>query len=205
MLRDIFINTCFRYFKNKKIISQLWEEIEIYYSHKKRYYHNLTHLENLIQQLEPFKKNLEDLDTVYFSIFYHDIIYNPHKQNNEERSAKVAVTRLKSISVPAAKISRSKKQILATKHVNNHDEDQDSKFFTDADLSILGTDTEIYMDYSQKIRKEYTLYPDFMYNPGRKKVLLHFLELERIFKTKQFYDLYEVKARKNIEEELKLL
>jgi predicted metal-dependent HD superfamily phosphohydrolase len=39
----------------------------------------------------------------------------------------------------------------------------------DADLSILGKDLDTYLAYTKMIRKEYSIYPDFLYKPGRKK------------------------------------
>ncbi len=81
----------------------------------------------------------------------------------------------------------------------------DINYLLDADLSVLGKDRETYLVYTQMIRKEYSIYPDFLYKPGRKKVLRHFLELENIFKTEYFRDQYETQAKENIETELRLL
>jgi predicted metal-dependent HD superfamily phosphohydrolase len=55
------------------------------------------------------------------------------------------------------------------------------------------------------IRKEYNFYPDFMYKPGRQKVLQHFIQMPRIYKTDYFHDRYEEKARDNLHVELKEL
>jgi predicted metal-dependent HD superfamily phosphohydrolase len=71
------------------------------------------------------------------------------------------------------------------------------------DLCILGADPIKYVDYCGRIRKEYNIIPDIIYKPGRAKVLKHFLEMERIFKTKHFFQLYEEQARLNIGAELK--
>ena len=84
-------------------------------------------------------------------------------------------------------------------------EDYDTNFLLDADLAILGQDRKIYENYIQHIRKEYSIYPDFMYKPGRKKVLIHFLEFEEIFKTDYFKVKYEEKARENIQKELEII
>ena len=80
--------------------------------------------------------------------------------------------------------------------------DTDTNLFTDADLAILGTDWNSYKKYYQQIRKEYSIYPDMIYNPGRKKVLHHFLHMERIYKTVWFYNRYEQQAIINLEKEL---
>jgi len=77
--------------------------------------------------------------------------------------------------------------------------------FTDADLSILGQSWEVYFTYSKHVRKEYGQYPLFLYKKGRKKVLKHFLDMERIFKTDHFFELYEKHARVNLQRELEIL
>ena len=91
--------------------------------------------------------------------------------------------------------------ILATKS-HAVSENNDTNLFTDADLSVLGADREVYEQYYKQIRKEYSIYPDLMYNPGRKKVLQNFLGMKRIFKTDYFYGKFEEKARRNITAEL---
>lgn len=75
----------------------------------------------------------------------------------------------------------------------------------DADLSILGKSSQVYLEYTKQIRKEYSIYPHFLYKPGRKKALEHFLALESIFKTEYFKKKYEIRARENIEFELSIL
>jgi len=69
----------------------------------------------------------------------------------------------------------------------------------------LGQPSDVYEQYCGQIRKEYSIYPDIVYKPGRKKVLIHFLNMEKIFKTSFFYDKYELQARANLESELKRL
>ena len=83
--------------------------------------------------------------------------------------------------------------------------DSDTNYFTDADLSILGKSWKTYEEYYQQIRKEYKIYPDFIYNSGRKKALQHFLKMDRIFKTDYFFEKYEIQARENLQNELQIL
>lgn len=139
-----------------------------------------------------------------FSLFYHDIIYNTLRTDNEERSAELAVKRLNQIAAPPDLIKHCKTQILATKK-HSVDSNCDTNFFTDADLSVLGFNWDRYSEYFKKIRKEYSFYPDLIYNPGRKKVLKHFLAMERIFKTESFFGKFEMQARENLKQELNML
>jgi len=164
----------------------------------------LLNLEKLIDELNTCKHLIADWDTLLFSVFYHDIIYNVLKSNNEEKSADLAVKRLSAINFPKDKINTCREQIIATKsHLASIN--KDTNLFTDADLSILGQPTDLYVQYCAQIRNEYSIYPDIVYKPGRKKVVTHFLNMEKLFKTSYFSDKYELQAKKNLESELNML
>lgn len=205
-LRHIWHELTSRYTNNTALIDERWTEIEKRYSEKKRYYHNLTHLAYMTEKARHYKELLTDPDTVLFSIFYHDIIYNVKRKDNEQKSAEFAKNRLTQLGLHSNQIARCQQQIMATAHqsAQNHPthDDSDTHYLVDFDLAILGESREIYLDYAKKIRKEYAIYPDFLYKKGRKKVLHHFLGMDRIFKTKEFHDPYEQQARENLKAEL---
>ncbi len=200
MLQETFIALLQQYTADKNLIDSLWLEIEKKYSSPKRHYHTLTHLENVLRGLSAVKGELKSWETILFTLFYHDIIYDPLKSTNEEKSAEYAEKRMMQLYVPAETIACCKAQILATK-THTTSTDSDTNYFTDADLSILGKPWEEYFAYSQHVRKEYAIYPDVIYNAGRKKVLLHFLAMNRLFKTDYFHHKFEQQARENMERE----
>lgn len=189
---------------DKMLIESHWLEIRIHYSTPTRYYHNLSHLDNLLDELLPARDLIADWTSIVFSIAYHDIIYDPLENNNEEESAKLAGKRLSELSLPPVQIEKCYSQIMATKD-HAPSADMDTNFFTDADLAILGSSENVYQEYCQAIRKEYRSYPDDIYKPGRKKVLMDFLAMPGIYKTDFFRDKYEVRAKKNISDELAVL
>jgi len=197
MLRETFVQLVLEFTKNESQAQHLWLEIENHYTAKDRHYHNLNHLEALFERLTEVHNVLSDFETLLFSTCYHDIVYNPRKSDNEEKSAKFAKDRLTSIAYPPRKVERCLEQILATRH-HQASRDSDTNYFTDADLSILGATEEEYEKYCQQIRKEYAIYPDFLYKPGRRKVIDHFLAMEKIFKTVEFVNRFEAQARKNL-------
>jgi len=204
VLKDIFFELTRRYTDNLPLILTLWNEIDKEYSHSSRHYHTVSHLENVIFQLEQISNEIADWDSLLFAIFYHDIVYKSTKSNNEEKSAEIATKRLSEINFPQDKISKCVAMILATKkHLYTGDSDTD--LFTDADLSILGQSWDQYTVYYNQIRKEYSIFPDLIYNAGRKKVLNHFLKMDTIFKSTYFYDKLEVQAKENLLKELALL
>ncbi|SEW47367.1 Predicted metal-dependent phosphohydrolase, HD superfamily [Chryseobacterium wanjuense] len=196
-LKEIFSQNCLLFTKDQHLIENLWSEIEQKYSEKSRYYHNLEHLENMFSELDAVKDRLENYSFISFSVFYHDVIYDASSKSNEEKSAEFAKIRLEKLHVDSESVKKISEQIIATK-THQKSEDNDTNYLLDADLSILGKDLKTYMDYTKKIRKEYAIYPDIFYKPGRKNVLQYFLKLKNIFKTEYFHEKYEVRARANI-------
>lgn len=196
-LKEKFLHLCTPFTKDPYLIDTLWSEIEKKHSEKGRHYHNLQHLDHMFSELDPVKNKLENYISISFSVFYHDVVYDAASKSNEEKSAELVESRLQELDIDQNLITKISRQIIATKSHQESD-DSDTNYLLDADLSILGQDAETYREYTQKIRKEYSLYPDLLYKPGRKKVLRHFLELDSIFKTEDFREKYEKRARENI-------
>ena len=189
---------------DKAVADRLYAQVQNAYREQGRHYHNLLHLDHIARQLFPARYQIKDLQTLVFSIAYHDIVYDVSRKDNEEKSADIAVEILTDLDVPARQVELCREQILATAGhgVSGH---SDTNYFTDADLSILGSDDETYAAYAAGIRMEYAIYPEILYNPGRIAVLQKFLEMPRIFKTGFFAEKFENQARLNISNELKVL
>jgi predicted metal-dependent HD superfamily phosphohydrolase len=203
-LKETFTELVTNYTDNSSLANELWAEIEKNHSRKARHYHTLQHLDNLLVQLTEVKGKIQHWETILFTLFYHDIIYNSLRSNNEERSAELAKKRMKQISVANHSIKLCIEQILATKsHIESTH--SDTNYFTDADLSVLGHPWEAYSLYYKNVRAEYSIYPDFVNNPGRIKALKHFMSMDRIFKTDTFYNKFETQARQNLQQETELL
>ena len=204
ILKETFTELLRKYTSNDALVGELWREIERCYTGKHRYYHSLTHLRHLLGQLVEARALIQDWETILFSLYYHDVVYRPVKSNNEEKSAELAKQRMQQAGVPASIIARCQAQILATKS-HQSSAASDTNYFTDADLSVLGHPWEQYTHYYQGVRKEYAVYPNVVYNAGRRKVLKHFLAMDSLFKTDFFRDQYEAQARLNLKSELALL
>ncbi|MGH2665549.1 HD domain-containing protein [Flavobacterium sp.] len=179
-----------------------WILVEKAYSKKSRQYHNLNHLMEMMACFDTYVSAYQFPNELLYAIFYHDYVYNSTRKDNELKSAEFAL----SILPQNAAIDKKKvfDMICATKdHQNNGIEEE--KWLIDFDLKILAKDWEDYKVYFEQIRKEYRIYPDFLYKPGRAKALQHFLENDFIFQTEEFRALYEAKARKNIQTEIEYL
>jgi predicted metal-dependent HD superfamily phosphohydrolase len=195
-----------KYCDDQALIACLWEKIAKKYAGKNRYYHNLGHIHSMLQQAKENREQIIDFDALLFAIWFHDIIYKVSKKNNEEKSAEFASSVLKTLSKEKIHFNTVAQLIISTKsHQIILKENNDNAFMLDFDLSILGQDWEIYKAYIQNIRKEYKLYPDFLYNPSRRKILENFLNRKTLFYTKKYQDIFEDKARVNLIREIKLL
>ena len=187
-----------KYTKNDLLLHSIWGKIIKQYSEKNRHYHNLNHIQSMLKLAEENKKVLVDLDAVLFSIWFHDVIYKASSKKNEEKSAYFCKDILGKLNLSASKINKITAFIISTKvHKVALTENNDNAFLLDFDLSVLGQSWEVYQTYIQNIRKEYKMYPSFLYNPGRKKVLNNFIAREKLYFTKKYQTLFEAQARRN--------
>jgi predicted metal-dependent HD superfamily phosphohydrolase len=203
-LKIIFFKKMLNYCNNKDLLEKTFDDLLDLYGSKNRFYHDITHIISLLKRWETSKENIEDDDVVYLAIWFHDAIFSTWKSDNEEKSAELAIEFLSQTSFPKERIEKVAQYILATKtHESN--EDNDLNYFLDIDLSILGSEETIYDIYTKQISDEYSFYPTFLYNRGRKKVLTGFLEKEFIYKTAEYRSQLEEQARINIARELENL
>ncbi|PRY09995.1 putative metal-dependent HD superfamily phosphohydrolase [Pontibacter ummariensis] len=185
-------------------VLQFWKEIERAYTANNRHYHNLQHVSKLLHLASQYDSHLAQPDLVRFAIFYHDLVYEPTRSDNEEKSAEKAVKRLQELGLNSEASSLVQEMILATKG-HTAQPDTDINYLLDFDLSILGTSRVEYQLYTQQIRKEYSHYPDVLYKQGRKQVLGRFLAQPSIYKTEPLQDKLEAQAQENLQWELKTL
>lgn len=183
-------------------IESLWHDLRKVYSAKSRHYHNLTHLEEMIALYENYQSELKFPDEVLYSIFYHDYVYKVTRKDNELKSAELALSIL---PLNATLNKQLVFDMICATQLHQHNENEDTNWLLDFDLKILSKDWDDYKSYCNQIRKEYKIYPNILYKPGRKKALQHFLENPLIYQTEVFRNKYEARARENIQKEISTL
>lgn len=193
------------YTQDQSLIEDGFQMIITHYTEAHRHYHNLHHLHALLQLQQAYADVITNNESLLLAIFFHDIVYDVKQTDNEEQSALVAAAFLRQTSYPAERIIQVMDFIRATKTHLNTSNNTDLDYFLDFDLSVLSAPATDYTAYAQQIRNEYSIYPDDLYKPGRKKVLTHFLDLPAIYKTSIFREQREAIARRNMQEELKAL
>jgi predicted metal-dependent HD superfamily phosphohydrolase len=178
------------------------DDLKTRYAEPARAYHNWHHIEALLRWMRSDEFALHNEIAVHHAILFHDAIYDPISKDNEEQSALLAEDVLMPLA-DAAHVLQVCNMIRATaKHVmwpcSDAEAEKDMAHFLDMDLSILGADWPVFEIYEENIRKEYSIYPDAMFWPGRAAVLQAFVARDRLYFSDWGYGRFEAKARANL-------
>jgi predicted metal-dependent HD superfamily phosphohydrolase len=174
-----------------------------------RHYHNLNHIAALLLLLREHLDALVNPAAVEAAIWFHDAVYDTHRQDNEHRSAVLAAFRLAEARVSRKKILSVITKIEATKdHVVPDFAPRvaaDCALFLDMDLAILGGTPKKFAAYEAAVRREYAWVREAKWRAGRRQVLEKFLARESIYASPQFRVSHEARARKNLAKALAAL
>lgn len=188
--------------------SNWWQQIRNHYQESGRYYHTLNHIDCMFKQMDKVVGKLQDTEAVSLAILFHDVIYDPTKSDNEQRSADLfrqfAVECLSDWQ--EERIQKVFDWILATqKHQASDEKCLDLMYFLDIDLQVLGWPVAQYDLYASQIRQEYSFVPEDIYRQKRPEVLKNFLKRLRLYQTDDFYEEFEIQARSNLQREISRL
>jgi predicted metal-dependent HD superfamily phosphohydrolase len=136
-----------------KAMSAEWLVLKQSYTQSFRAYHNLSHLREMFAYFEVYQSELTQPNTVAWAIFYHDLIYNIWRKDNELKSALEAENRLKLAKIDIKNLQSIKRLIMVTK--DHQAQTEDEKWMVDFDLAILGQSEAVYQLYTNNIRLEY--------------------------------------------------
>jgi predicted metal-dependent HD superfamily phosphohydrolase len=167
------------------------------YSEPHRKYHTMQHLEECFAHLTRVRALAERPLEVEFAIWFHDLLYDTHRQDNEERSAEWARQCAIASGLADDQASRIYELVIATTH-NAIPVGRDAAVLVDIDLAILGAEVERFDEYEIQVRKEYSWVPEPLYRTGRRKILQQFASRESIYNTEYFRAELEARARSNI-------
>lgn len=167
------------------------------HAEKHRFYHTLDHIAACLRHLDSIRDQLERPNEVEMALWFHDAVYEPFSNSNEEDSAEWAADWLQDRGADKAVFCRIADHILATK-AHKSPVDTDGQFMLDIDLSILGTPTEVYDEFELNIRREYKRVPAFIFRKKRKAILEGFLSRDRLYMTDHFHRKFDGSARVNL-------
>ena len=176
---------------------EVWPAIVAAYGEPWRHYHTLDHIAAVVAEFLPLRDRFEDPDAALLALFFHDIVYDPARSDNEERSADAlsAVLTGSIADLACAHILATKKHEACT---------ADAALVVDIDMAILAAPWPDYLRYAENVAREYLpVYGIEAYAAGRCEMFLKPVQDRRVFLTEVFAP-REAAAQRNIRDELLL-
>jgi predicted metal-dependent HD superfamily phosphohydrolase len=174
------------------------EDLIAAYTAPNRHYHNLAHVEDCLDQLARVDGlSAAERAILEAAIWWHDVVYDPTRSDNEELSAQLAEQNL------AAEMRQEVGRLIRltkTHHVEAND--RLGAILISIDLSILAAEPKRYDAYAAAIRKEFAHVPEAAYRAGRSDELKRFAARPVIFPDSAFARVLDRKARDNLAREL---
>jgi predicted metal-dependent HD superfamily phosphohydrolase len=180
------------------------------YDEPHRAYHTRVHLRECLEQLEtalPHAAPLEHATSaseIAIALWFHDVVYDPTRHDNEAVSADRARAALLDSNVTPAIADRIHALILATRHAVAPVA-PDEQLLVDVDLAILGAPAARFDEYETQVRVEYSWVPGFLFRRERRKILQQFVERPRVYQTAYFFEMLQTRARTNLRRSIEQL
>jgi predicted metal-dependent HD superfamily phosphohydrolase len=106
------------------------------------------------------------------------------------------------LAVDRAQIAEVVRLVLLTADHRVDRDDPNGALLADADLAILGVESDGYRRYAEQVRAEYSHVPDDAFRAGRSAVLTKLLDLDPIYHLAPHREAWESRARANMRAEL---
>lgn len=139
-----------------------------------RSYHNLNHLNDLINQINEDKSKYseKEYEKLMLTAIFHDIVYDPSSDVNEEKSAEFFIECC--VNKTNSDILGIKQMILDTK--THKSTTNLSESFNNYDMNIVERDFDQLLEWEKGIFEEFSVYPKEQYKEGRLKFLESLLD-----------------------------
>lgn len=163
----------------------------------RRAYHNLDHVfavNNVLLNMYPY---IQDMRLFLYMGWFHDCHYNTRsaKGVNEEFSGQLAYNMLTAAGLPKCDALFVQAGITAT---SEHPQSRVFGPIIDADLSILASNHEDYVRYTNQLRKEYRWCSPQQWRDGRREWINSMLARKHIYCLGENRALWEKQARHNL-------
>jgi predicted metal-dependent HD superfamily phosphohydrolase len=181
-----------------------WAAVVAAWGEPHRRYHDLGHLAAVLGLVGELAGAASDPDAVRLAAWYHDVVYDPRRGDNEEVSAERARAGLRGL-VPPERVEEVGRLVLLTAGHDPAPDDADGAVLCDADLAVLAAPPEAYAAYASAVREEYGHLSDAEFTAGRTAVLEHLLALPALYRLPTLAAEWTPRARANLAAELSLL
>ncbi len=184
---------------------ELRRRLERRYAEPHRRYHDRRHLREVLRTVDELAGAARDLDAVRWAAWFHDAVYDVHRDDSEEHSARLAEHELTALGCDESLVAEVARLVRLTATHDPDDDDPNGAVLCDADLRILAADPARHEEYVADIRREYAHVPEPQFRAGRAAVLRALLSLDHLYRTETGRRRWEQRARENLHAELRRL
>jgi predicted metal-dependent HD superfamily phosphohydrolase len=167
------------------------------YREPHRHYHSLSHIEHCLRMFEQCKSLSSHPDALELAIWFHDVILEAGRADNEARSAELYLELSRDAHDDATR-QLVNRLILATQHNGGVLEDADNIYMIDIDLSSFGLPWDEFLRDSLALRAENPQLSDADYALRQTGFQRALLERPRFFLSDYFFNRFEQQARDNL-------
>jgi predicted metal-dependent HD superfamily phosphohydrolase len=182
-----------------------------------RRYHGLRHVVWVLRHSRALEGAIEacqqaapayDAASVTAAVCFHDAVYDPRADDNEERSAHLAESQLASLDWPpercafVAELVRATAGHLADDAGGSEPGAWERRVLLDADLGVLGAEPSAYAAYVNGVRGEYAHLSQAEWSAGRRHVVERLLARSSLYATEPGRSWWQERARANLTAEL---
>jgi len=167
------------------------------YSEPQRVYHTLNHIEHCLTHFDRISAQLQNPVAVELAIWFHDVIYAPGANDNEQLSADLFMELTQDCFDDSLR-NTVYQHIMATLHDGSQLDNNDTKFMVDIDLSSFALPWPEFSRDSDNLRKEMSCLSDEDYYRKQIAFQQNLINQPRFFKSDYFYENYEDQARRNL-------
>ncbi|ENV34065.1 HD domain-containing protein [Acinetobacter gerneri] len=196
IFKEYWLNFAYSLGLNSEKTHHILQTLIHAYSQPQRFYHTYQHIVECLELYEMVKDHIEDKRTFQIAIWFHDFIYQPQAQDNEEQSA-IQMQNLCAEFLSEIELEKAYSWIIATKQ-HKASTQQDLNYLLDIDLAILAADATRFVEYEQQIQQEYAWVEPEIYHVKRAEVLQHFYTMQPLYQTAYFREKLEQKAKSNL-------
>lgn len=176
------------------------------YKEPHRHYHGQSHINDCIGKLFKFSHLFSRPHEACIAFWFHDVVYDPKRNDNEAQSAELArkwLMQSLSINTHEAEDDEVRQSIARVCELIMNTKDHqastlDAQAFVDIDLSILSSSTAQFDRYQQQIRQEYAHVLPETYKAARHHFLLNMSCRPSLYQHPSLRPLWQHKANRNL-------
>ena len=193
-----------RHLGSSTVAAQWFDEVLGAYRAEGRHYHGIRHVAWVVRHVETIAADhpVDDVSATVAAAFFHDVVYDPLRHDNEAESAAMAERALREIGWDGQACRHVADLVLATADHDVEGVDRDTAVLLAADLAVLAAEPSRYAEYATAVRREYAHVDDRAWRSGRAAVLRTLLDRRQLFAPDLGLEGWERRARANVTSEL---